>query len=145
VLVHQRVKNLLAQPGNFVPVGLEGARDTGPFEGTDDFNGITENVELEAKVPVLRVAALQRQKAEFANRQAQILQLFDVEPGTSGYCARDQAGEHDQIAPRRKPQLDPRIVKIFEITGLSSTRSPLSSRSVVSVTPLPPIPTSRRW
>ena len=81
MLVHQRVKNLLAQAGDLVPFGLEGARNSSPFEGADDFNGITENVELEAQIPMLRIAALQRQQAQLADGKSEILQLFDVESG----------------------------------------------------------------
>src|ERR1700733_10535340 len=82
MLVHQRLQDLLAQAGHLCALGLGRDRHLCPFQGADDLNGIPQDTELEVEIPVLRVAALQGQETELADRQAKVLQLLDVESGT---------------------------------------------------------------
>src|ERR1700722_9321059 len=79
MLVHQRVKDLLAQAGHLFVLGLGCGRCLGSLQGADDFNCVAQDAELEVKVPVLCVAALQSQETEFAHRKAKVLELLDVE------------------------------------------------------------------
>jgi hypothetical protein len=105
VLVNQRVEDLLAEPGDLFHLWSRSRGHSGPLQGGNDFNGIAHDDELEVKIAVLRVATLQGEETQLTDGEAKILQFLDVEAGTGGDRTRDQAGQHNQVAPGRELQL----------------------------------------
>ena len=97
-----------------------------------------EHAQLETEVAVLRVTPLQRQKAELADSEPQVLQLLDVEPGPGGDRTRDQAGEHNEIAPRRELQLNP-IAALQPVGRLGHAAPADSSESAMVKTLVRPV------
>src|ERR1700735_591396 len=107
MLVHQRIEDLLAEARHIFAIGLGSGGHPGPLQGGDDLNGIAHDVELQVEIPVLRVAALQGEETKLTDRETQVLQLFDVKPGTGRNGTRDQPGEHNEVAAGRELELYP--------------------------------------
>ena len=102
----------------------------GPLQACTRPRGVAEHGQLQAEVPVPGVAALQRQEAQLAHGQPEILELLDVEAGAGRDGARHEPGQHDEVAPGREPQLDP-VAGLEQIGRSVTTRRRLAG--------------SRRW
>ena len=108
MFVHQRREYLLTQLIGLVPVrGTPRRGRYGTDQGAVDIEGRGRHGELEPKIAVAGVTALQREEAEFADREAEILELFDIESDAGGDGGSDEAGQHDEIAPGGKRQQHP--------------------------------------
>ena len=94
MLVDECGQDLLAQLIGLRAVG--GARPDGrrrSGQGARDVERLGRHGEVESKVPVPGVAALQREEAEFSHGQAEVFELLDVETHTGRNGRRDEAGQ----------------------------------------------------
>ena len=117
------------------PSGPGPSAAAAPLESALHPDGVVQHGELQAEVPVLRVAALQGEQAELADRQTEVLELLDVEAGTRRDRAGDQSGQHDEITPRRKLAarcgLPPPSISVASVIGAPASCEGVGDREHV--------------
>ena len=79
VLIDKRVKDPLAQKRRLILLRLGLAAWSGVFQGALDTDRVVQNAQLETKVSVPGVEALQREEAQLTYGKTKVLELFDVE------------------------------------------------------------------
>lgn len=106
VLIDERVKDLLAQERGLVLVGLRLPAGRCVLQGALNRDCVFQDAQFETKVAVPGVVTLQGQEAQFPDGEPEVFELFDVESRSRGDRTGDEAGQHDEVAPRRKRELD---------------------------------------